>query len=161
MPLAGQSHGRCPLPRQARLHGTALPLGGTALRRGARRPGLLCDASARAHWSVSPTGATIGAMAYAFGLPPLFQYGNVVFLVGAAWMPLGLRSADRWVRLGNCRALGGLATVLALETLGGDPEAAYLVAIAAAGYAIGLANSRRNQPKSIPIMRLAAVIPRL
>jgi hypothetical protein len=49
------------------------------------------------HWSISPTGATVGAMAYAFGAPMLFLYCNVVFLVGAAWMPLGLRSADRWV----------------------------------------------------------------
>jgi hypothetical protein len=103
------------------------------------------------HWSTSPTGATIGAMAYAFGAPVLFQYSNVVFLVGAAWMPLGLRSADRWIRLGDRRALGGLATVLALQTLGGDPEAAYLVAIASAGYAIGLAHSRRSRPKSIPV----------
>src|SRR5262249_36736678 len=44
------------------------------------------------HWSISATGTTIGAMAYAFGGPVLFQYCNVVFLVGAAWMPLGLRS---------------------------------------------------------------------
>jgi hypothetical protein len=104
------------------------------------------------HWSTSLTGATIGAMAYAFGAPVLFQYANVVFLVGAAWMPLGLRSADRWVRLGDRRAVGGLATVLALQILGGDPEAAYLVAIAAAGYAIGLAKARASGPGSIPIV---------
>jgi hypothetical protein len=104
------------------------------------------------HWSISPTGATIGAMAYAFGAPVLFQYCNVVFLVGAAWMPLGLRSADRWIRLGDRRALGGLAIVLALQTLGGDPEAAYLVAITAAGYAIELAHSRRGRPSSIPLV---------
>jgi hypothetical protein len=109
------------------------------------------------HWSISPTGATIGAMAYAFGAPVLFQYCNVVFLVGAAWMPLGLRSADRWVRLGDLRALGGLAMVLALQTLGGDPQAAYLVAIAAAGYSIGLANSRRSRPKSMPVLLLVAI----
>ncbi len=109
------------------------------------------------HWSISPTGATIGAIAYAFGAPVLFQYGNVVFLVGAAWMPLGLRSADCWIRLGELRALGGLATVLALQMLGGDPEAAYLVAIAAAGYAIGLANSRRSRPKSRPVLWWVAI----
>ncbi|HLH27782.1 MAG TPA: hypothetical protein VKW77_02635, partial [Acidimicrobiales bacterium] len=80
----------------------------------------------------------------------LFQYSNVVYLVGAAWMPLGIRSADRWIRLADRRAIGGLAIVLALQTLGGDPEAAYLVAIAAAGYAIGLAHSRRGQPWSLP-----------
>jgi hypothetical protein len=109
------------------------------------------------HWSISPTGATIGAMAYAFGAPVLFQCCNVVFLVGAAWMPLGFRSADRWVRLGERRALGGLATVLALQTLGGDPEAAYLVVIAAAGYAIGLANSGTDRPRSIPVLLWIAI----
>jgi hypothetical protein len=109
------------------------------------------------HWSISPTGATIGALAYAFGAPVLFQYSNVVFLVGAAWMPLGLRSADRWVRLGDLRALGGLATVLALQTLGGDPEAAYLVVIAVLGYAIGLAYSRRSQPRSVSVLLLVAI----
>ena len=111
------------------------------------------------HWSTSPTGATIGAMAYAFGAPVVFQYCNVVFLVGAAWMPLGLRAADRWLRLGELRALGGLAIVLALQVLGGDPEAAYLVAIAAAGYAIGLAMTRRSRPSSIPArLRVAIAI---
>jgi hypothetical protein len=79
------------------------------------------------HWSILPTGPTIGAMAYAFGGPALFQYCNVVFLVGAAWMPLGLRCADRWVRLGDYHALGGLATAMALQTISGDPQAAYLV----------------------------------
>ena len=109
------------------------------------------------HWSISPTGATLGASAYAFGAPVLFQYCNVVFLVGAAWMPMGLRSADQWVRLGDLRALGGLAIVLALQTLGGDPEAAYLVAIAAAGYMIGLAISRTSRPKSIPVLVWVAI----
>ncbi len=109
------------------------------------------------HWSISPTGATIGAMAYAFGAPVLFQYGNVVFLVGAAWMPLGLRFADRWVRLGNPRAPGGLAIVLALQVLGGDPEAAYLVAIAAAGYAIGLKSGARDRRPTIPGPMIAAI----
>jgi hypothetical protein len=111
------------------------------------------------HWSISPTGATIGAMAYAFGAPVLFLYCNVVFLVGAAWTPLGLRSADRWVRLRDRRALGGLAAVLALQTLGGDPEAAYLVAIAAAGYAIGLAYGRKSPSWSIPRFWWVAIAP--
>ncbi len=109
------------------------------------------------HWSVSPTGATIGAMAYAFGGPVLFQYCNVVFLVGAAWMPLALRSADRWIRLGDRRAVGGLAVVLALQTLGGDPEAAYLAAIAAAGYAVGLNPPRSRLPKAIAVLLWAAI----
>ena len=42
------------------------------------------------HWGMSWAGSTLGAMAYAFGGPVLFQYCNVIFLVGAAWLPLGL-----------------------------------------------------------------------
>jgi hypothetical protein len=109
------------------------------------------------HWSISATGATIGALAYAFGAPVLFQYCNVVFLVGAAWMPLGFRSADHWIRLGHPRALGGLAMVLALQTLGGDPQAAYLVAIAATGYALGLAISASGRRIAIPAILSVAI----
>src|SRR5262249_8903732 len=73
-----------------------------------------------------------------------------VFLVGAAWMPLGFRSVDRWIRLGNLRAVAELAIILALQILGGDPQAAYVVVIASAGYAIVLARlqSEGNQPKA-------------
>ena len=88
-------------------------------------------------WEVSPVGAALGGLAYAFGAPVLTQYSNVVFLVGAAWMPLGFRFADGWVRLRRPRALAGLAMVLAMQVLGGDPEAAYLTGLASAAYAVG------------------------
>ena len=91
------------------------------------------------HWEVSAVGATLGGLAYAFGAPVLTQYSNVVFLVGAAWMPLGFLFADGWVRLRRPRALAGLAAVLTMQVLGGDPEAAYLTALAAGGYALGRA----------------------
>jgi hypothetical protein len=89
-------------------------------------------------WGVSRAGSLLAALGYAFGAPVLFQYCNVIFLVGAAWMPLGLRAADHWLRLGRRRALAGLALVLALQTLGGDPQAAYLTGLIAAGYAVAL-----------------------
>jgi hypothetical protein len=54
---------------------------------------LLCS------WGISPAGSGIGALAYAFGAPVLSQHGNVIFLVGAASAPLGLRAVDRLVRL--------------------------------------------------------------
>ena len=100
---------------------------------------LLAFAGMRAllrHWEVTPAGAAIGGLAYAFGGPVLFQYCNIIFLVGAAWMPWGFRAADRMVRQGRRRALPELAVVLALQVLGGDPEAAYLTAVCAAGYAL-------------------------
>ena len=87
--------------------------------------------------AVSRVGATLGGLAYAFGAPVLTQYSNVVFLVGAAWMPLGFRFADDWIRRRSPRALAGLAFVLAMQVLGGDPEAAYLTALAAGAYAVG------------------------
>ena len=57
-------------------------------------------------WNVSPTGASLAALGYAFGGPVLLQYCNVIFLVGAAWMPLAFYHAHRWLELGNRRATG-------------------------------------------------------
>jgi len=93
-------------------------------------------------WGTSLTGAGLSAVAYAFGGPILFQYCNIIYLVGAAWAPLGFRAADRWLRLGRRIALLELAAVLALETLGGDPEVAYLTGVCAGGYAAALAWTR-------------------
>jgi hypothetical protein len=93
-------------------------------------------------WRVSATGSVLGALAYAFGVPVLSQTSNMIFLVGAAWAPLGFLAADRWVRCRRRVALPGLALVLALQVLGGDPEAAYVTLACAAGYAAGLAAAR-------------------
>jgi hypothetical protein len=87
------------------------------------------------HWNVSRAGSIIGALSYAFGAPILFQYCNIIFLVGASWAPLGLRAADRWVRQGKRWGIVELGLVLALQTLGGDPESAYVLGLCAAGYA--------------------------
>ena len=91
------------------------------------------------HWGTSWVGSILGSMAYAFGGPVLFQCCNIIYLVGAAWLPLGFRAVDRWLRLGRSAALAELAVVLAMETLGGDPESAYLTGLCAAGYAAALA----------------------
>ena len=93
-------------------------------------------------WQVSATGSVLGALAYAFGVPVLSQTSNVIFLVGAAWAPLGFLAADRWLRCGRRGAVPGLALVLAMQVLGGDPEAAYVTVVCAAGYAAGLAAAR-------------------
>jgi Bacterial membrane protein YfhO len=86
-------------------------------------------------WGTGTVGSSLGGLAYAFGVPVLFQYSNVIYLVGAAWAPLGMLFADRWVRLGDRRAIPALGMVLAMETLGGDLETAYLTGFFAAGYA--------------------------
>ena len=90
-------------------------------------------------WQTSWIGSGLSALAYAFGAPVLFQCCNVIFLVGAAWLPLGVHAVDRWVRCGRRWGLIELAVVLAMQTLGGDPQSAYLLGLAAIGYAAGLA----------------------
>ena len=89
-------------------------------------------------WGASATGSALAALAYGFGAPILFQYCNVIYLVGAAWAPLGFHAADRWLRLGRRWGLIELAVVLALMVLGGDPESAYVLGVAAAGHAMAL-----------------------
>src|SRR5947199_8203254 len=73
---------------------------------------------------ISGVGSYLSALSYAFGAPILFQYCNVIYLVGAAWAPWGFRALDRLLRQGRRAATLELALVLALQTLGGDPEAA-------------------------------------
>ncbi|MGE3820087.1 MAG: YfhO family protein [Isosphaeraceae bacterium] len=104
-------------------------------------------------WRVSWVGSTIGGLAYAFSGPILFQYCNVIYLVGAAWAPLGFRAVDRWLRFGKRLALLELTAVLAMEVLGGDPEVAYLTGLAAGAYAIGLTLTRRTKPTVDPSTR--------
>jgi hypothetical protein len=99
-------------------------------------------------WGTSWVGSTLSALSYAFGAPILFQHSNIIFLVGAAWLPLGFRAADRWARLGRRWALLELAVVLAMQTLGGDPEASYVLGVYAAAYALAL--SRRGSPRLAP-----------
>lgn len=86
-------------------------------------------------WRASWTAAGLSALAYAFSGPILFQYCNIIYLVGAAWLPLGFLAVDRWVGRGCRWSLLGLAFVLAMQTLGGDPQAAYLLGLCAGGYA--------------------------
>ncbi len=93
-------------------------------------------------WDVSRTGASLAAMSYAFGAPTLLQYCNVIFLVGAAWMPLGLYLGCLWLRSRRSIHLAWLSLVLAMQFLGGDPEAAYLTVVATAAYAVCVGSRR-------------------
>lgn len=99
-------------------------------------------------WGTSWTGSALGALGYAFGAPILFQYCNIIFLVGAAWTPLGLRAIDRWLRLGRRVAILELTAVLSMQTLGGDPESAYITGVCAGGYAFGLSWQRARQGRA-------------
>ena len=95
-------------------------------------------------WRASPTAAGLCAVSYAYGGNVLFQYANVVFLVGAAWLPLAFLAADRMLvdrRLGRAVALGA---VLALMVLGGDPQAAYNAGLFVVLYAWLVGRTRRR-----------------
>jgi hypothetical protein len=101
-------------------------------------------------WGTSWYGAAQSALAYAFGAPILFQYCNIIYLIGAAWLPLGVHAVDRWLRQGRRWALLELALVLTMQTLGGDPQAAYLLGLASLGYALGLAWARSRARNDRP-----------
>jgi hypothetical protein len=93
-------------------------------------------------WGVSWAGSGLSALSYTFGTPILFQYCNVIYLVGAAWLPLGIHAIDGWVRLGRRLAIVELAIVLGMQVLGGDPQSAFLLGVAGLGYAVGLQRAR-------------------
>ena len=101
-------------------------------------------------WGTSWFGSALSALAYAFGAPILFQYCNIIYLIGAAWLPLGIHAVDRWVRLGRRWGLLELAIVLSMQMLGGDPQAAYLLGLASIGYALGLAWNRARSSNEKP-----------
>jgi hypothetical protein len=95
-------------------------------------------------WGISRTAATLGALSYSFGGPVLFLYNNVIYLIGAAWIPFGLWANQYWLRNRAPRALAALALVLALMVLGGDPQAAYLVMLVSAALHLVAAFARRQ-----------------
>jgi hypothetical protein len=105
-------------------------------------------------FGISAAGSCLGGLSYAFGGPVFCLYSNVIFLVGAAWLPWGLLAIDRMLRQEKRRGVCELAVILALMVLGGDPETAYLAAVCGAGYAVLLAlheHGRKRRP-AIPMV---------
>jgi hypothetical protein len=90
---------------------------------------LLCAWSAwllARRFELSEFASGLAAITYAFGAAVLFQYCNVIFLVGAAWVPFALLATDRTLSTGDWRWACALGFVLAMQVFGGDPEAAYV-----------------------------------
>jgi hypothetical protein len=85
-------------------------------------------------FGLSRGAAAIAGTGYAFSGFVLFQLYNIVFLVGAAWLPLGLACMDRVVRAPSRGSAFGLAAVLAMQILGGDPEVAILTLLVGLPY---------------------------
>lgn len=99
-------------------------------------------------WGQSSAAAALAVVAYALGGSVLFQYCNVVFLVGAAWLPVAILAADRMLLDGRVRSALLLAAVLALMILGGDPQTAFHTLLVTALYAVILC--RRHKTNCAP-----------
>ncbi len=105
-----------------------------------------------AYWLAVRFGASVlaagaCALSYAYSGNVLFQYCNVVFLVGAAWLPVALLAAERMLTDRNVYAGLAFGAVLALMVLGGDPQMAYHAGLLATLLAIFLWRADwRNAP---------------
>jgi len=94
--------------------------------------------------NASRSAATLAGLAYAFSGSVLAQSCNVVFLVGAAWLPAAMLLVDRMLRERRLPSALGFGAVLALMVTGGDPHMAYHAALLSAIYALGLWWSERS-----------------
>ena len=101
MPLLGNPTAAVLYPGKLIFAVAAVPVGGAALRHRPHAAGVRGDARAAAVVGDELDGLGARGAGYAFGAPILFQYCNIIFLVGAAWLPLGFRAVDRWLRLGR------------------------------------------------------------
>jgi hypothetical protein len=95
-------------------------------------------------WQASVLGSALAAVSYALGGNVLFQHCNVVYLVGAAWLPFALGFMDGVLRERRLDQVIWLAVVLALMILGGDPQMAYHVLFLGGLYAVLLTCSRQS-----------------
>ena len=74
-------------------------------------------------------GGTVAAISYAFGGSVLFQVNNVIYLVGAAWLPLALACVWMMFRRPDWKWPLAGGAVCALMLLGGDPQMVYNVGL--------------------------------
>jgi hypothetical protein len=88
------------------------------------------------HFRASVLAAGVAGISYAFSGTVLFQYCNVVYLVGAAWLPYAVLLAEQMLKERRPRSAIGLGVVLAMMVTGGDPQMAYNAGLLAAFYAI-------------------------
>ncbi|MEX2173451.1 MAG: hypothetical protein WD872_03760 [Pirellulaceae bacterium] len=98
------------------------------------------------HWQGSRYAAALAALSYACGGSVVFQHCNVVYLVGAAWLPLAAGLLDDLLRGGRWQAAIALGGVLAMMVLGGDPQMAYHAILLGGLYGVVLLASGRGQP---------------
>ncbi len=98
---------------------------------------------------VSTSGAVFSALVYAFSGQTLFQYSNVIYLVGAAWAPALFIYAVDFFRTptfsGKARALLKLSVVQSITILGGEPQIVYLALLTSAIAALFASTRTTNE----------------
>jgi hypothetical protein len=103
-------------------------------------------------WRARHAAAALAAIAYSCGGSVVFQYCNVVFLVGAAWLPFLVLAADQMLRRGSGASAILFGVVLALMTLGGDPQSAYHGLLIALLYAAMLGWKRWRETTRVAVL---------
>lgn len=94
----------------------------------------------------------LAGVCYAFCGQVLFQVNNPPYLIGASWLPLGVIGVLDLVERSR---YWYLACALCLMTLGGDPQTAYLLAVAT-GFAIVI-SIRQMQKQGLALWRPCAL----
>ncbi len=83
---------------------------------------------------ISPAGATFAGISFAFSGQILFQYSNVIFLVGAAWLPFAFLFAFDFFDAASLKrkllSALKLSVVESFALLGGEPQIVYLSLVA-------------------------------
>ncbi len=96
-------------------------------------------------WGASRYAAAFAAMSYSCGGSVVFQHANVVYLVGAAWLPIAVGLIDDIMRQQRRLSAVWLGIVLALIVLGGDPQMAYHVLLIGGLYAVLMGLTKRGE----------------
>lgn len=91
-------------------------------------------AALTARWAARAAGcrmaaASLVAISYAFGGTVVFQTCNLIYLIGAAWLPLGVGAAWRCNREDRPTWLVLAAIAMSQMVLGGDPQMALLAGL--------------------------------
>ncbi|QDU96766.1 Bacterial membrane protein YfhO [Lignipirellula cremea] len=109
-------------------------------------------AAAALYWTARQGGASryaaaLAAVGYAFGGVVLMQYANIVYLAGAAWLPLALYAGERMLSLASWRWSIVCGALWAMIVLAGDPQTAYHAALLTALFGLlQLVHSPWRQP---------------
>ena len=100
------------------------------------------------------SGATIAAIAFAFGAPVVFQATNVIYLVSAAWLPIAVLGVWRFLNTQQIAWSLLAAVACAMMILGGDPQMVYhagLIAaasIACSGFSVAISLFKHGPNKT-------------